>query len=106
MNKIKAELESRGFDVLHVGDCLLCKTDDIVCYIEKKHDNNCDVYLIRISTEAAFVTWSKSTAIVEAFVSEDSVVEYIRNEWPDILMQLLTYLSFEYNELNEKSTRT
>ena len=56
------------------------------------------MWMVRISTIAAFDRWANSVAIERFFNSEEEVISYLNNNQLEIYKVLLSYLSEEYEE--------
>lgn len=61
--------------------------------------------MFRASTISAFDRWANSTAVEEFFETDIELCNYLSEHKLDIYMQLIEYLSREYDELEETENR-
>lgn len=78
---------------------LYASNNVITCVVVSPHGGTHDKWMIRFSTVSAFDRWANSCAVEQLFKDKDGLLEYLDESSSDIYIQLLEYLSSEYDEL-------
>lgn len=111
MNKIREWFENDSinygeqYDIYEYEEHLEARTKTTIFMIVSPHEGNKYRWMFRASTISAFDRWANSTAIEEFFETDIELCNYLSEHKLDIYIQLIEYLSREYDELEEIENR-
>lgn len=98
----KALRDEFELDIQNQYENLYAANSVIFVAISTPHEGNDYKYLVRFSTVAAFDRWANSCAIEKKFDAATDVVAYLKRKKTEIYINLLKYLSDEYQDLHEE----
>jgi hypothetical protein len=103
MEEIKEWFENNyeNYEINEYEGHLEARTDTVIYMIVAPHRGTDNRWMLRVSTRSAFDRWANSTAIEEFFDTDVEVCNYLYEHQLDIYKTLLSYLSEEYDELDE-----
>ena len=90
------------YDIYEYEDHLEARTDTDIFMVVELHSRTKNRWMLRVSTKSAFDRWANSTAIEEFFDSEIELCNYLYEHQLDIYMDLVRYLSSEYDDITER----
>lgn len=94
MENIKKELENHGLITEIDYDVIYASNNWLFFKVWKNR--------MIASTRAGFDRWANSIGFEKDFENSDELINYLKNNWSDILEELIKYLTLSYDELYDQ----